>query len=381
MNQFNTIQDMLNYYYPSNTYIQKDAPVLSTTTGVLNQVYGEAVWALFNQEANMLGLLPKTPWKRSGWRLQTARAGTTADGGVAEAGAIPATTKGTYVEVTNTLKTVSHTFDISEVARLQAMSEDDSIADLEFLRQTHGIKHKEAMNQMLLVDASVEAAASTAAYAGKDGFETIDRAISSDSEEDAFGGSDSAFFDIFGLDRDSATTYDSYVDHNSGTDRAFTDSILRSALMSVGEDGGNTTVIATGWDTYNNLIALYSDQVRYNVLDNSTSQVGVNGIQTDTGIEAGFRVSTVYGAPLIKTKDMIKDTSSRIFLLDTSDPEGNGEPRIGLNIAQPTMYFESGMASGNPFAIDKFATEGAYATFGEIKLTAFQSQGKIRDLL
>ena len=380
MTEFQTIQDLMDYYYPSSVYLEKDAPVTSSTTGFLNVVYGEAVWALFNQEANMLGMIPKTPWRKSGWRLQTARAGSTADGGVAETGSIPATIKGTFVEVDNTLKTNSHTFDLTEVARLQALSEDDSIADLEFLRQTHGIKHKEAMNQQLVVDASVAAAAATANYSGKVGFETLDRAISNDSEEDAFGGSFTSYFDIFGLDRDTATTYDSFVDHNSGSDRAISDTIFRTGLMTVGENGGNTTVAMTGWDTYNDMIALYSDQVRYNVLGKSKGKVSVNGIETDDGIDVGFRITTVYDVPLIKTKDMMKDGASRIFLMDTSDPEGFGEPRLSLSIAQPTMYFETGMAGGNPFAINKFATEGAYVTFGEIKVTAFNAHGKIRDL-
>ena len=377
----NTIQDLLDYYYPSSAYFEKtDAPVLSTTTAALNVVFGEAVWATFNQESNVLGILPKTPWKKSGWRLQTARAGTTADGGVAENGAIPDTIKGTFVEVTNTLKTVSHSFDLSEVLRLQALSDDDSMGDLQFLRETMGIKHKEAMNQQLVVDVSAGADAATANYAGKDGFETLDRVISNDSEEDAFGGSYTTWFDIFGLDRDTGTTYDAYVDHNSGTDRSISDSMIRTAWTTIGEDGGNTTVLFTGWDTYSDIIALYSDQVRYNVLGETKAQVGVNGIQTDTGVNTGLRMTSVYEFPIIRAKDTTKDGASRVYLLDTSDPEGFGEPRLQLSIAQPTLYFESGMASGNPFAINKFGNEGAYATFGEIKCTYFQAQGKIRDL-
>jgi len=379
--QFNTIQDLLDYHYPASAYLNKvDAPVLSNTTGVLNVVYGEAVWALFNQEANMLGVIPKDSWKSSGWRLQTTRAGTTADGGVAEAGAIPDTIKPDWVEVDNTLKTVSHTFDVAEVVRLQAASNDDSIANMEYMRQIMGVKHKEAMNQQLLVDVSADAAAASANYTGKTGFETLDRAISSDSEEDAFGGTYSGFFDIFGLDRDATTTFDSFVDHNSGVDRAFTDALLRTGIQTAGQNGGNTTVLMSGWDTYNDAIALYSDQVRYNVLGESTNSVGVNGIQTEEGINTGIRLTSIYGIPFIKTKDMIVDGASRIFGLDTSDPEGFGEARVQLSVAQPTLYFETGMASGNPFAINKFATEGAYATFAEVKVTAFQSCFKIRDL-
>lgn len=383
MAQIRTIQDLEEMYYGSGSeFIMKtDAPLLTSTTGVYNAVFGQLVWALYNQEANAFGILPKTVWNRSGWRLQTARAGTSADGGVAEGGAIPDTIKPTFVEVTNTLKTVAHTFDISEVLSYLSTIEDDALGRLEFMRQATAIKHKEAMNQQLLRDISALAAAATANNTGIDGFESLDRAISSDSEEDAFGGSYTGYFDIFGLDRDSATTYDSYVSHNSGTDRAITDLILRTAIWSIAEDGGNTTAILTGYDTIRNIIALYADQVRYQTVGEAKVSFGVNGIQTDSGIDVGVRVASVYGIPLIPSKDVTKDTISRIYLLDTSDPEGFGEPRLQLSIAKPTQYFETGIEQGNPFAINKFNTEGLFRTLGELKLTAFQTQGKIRDLL
>lgn len=383
MVQINSIQELEDRYYGSgiSEIMKTDAPVLTSTTGVYNAVYGKLVWSLFNQEANVLGLLPKSVYKKSGWRLMTARAGTTADGGVAEDGAIPDTVKPTFVEVTNTLKTVAHSFDVSETQAYLASVEDDAIGEVEYMRQIIGTKHKEAMNQMLLADASAEAAASTGNYAGKDGFETLDRVISSDSEEDAFGGSNTSYFDIFGLDRDSATNYDSYVSHNSGTDRAISDSILRDAFFSIAEDGGQTTALVTGHDTYKNIIALYADQVRYNVLGETKAKFSVNGIETDNGLEAGMRISSVYGNPIITAKDVTKDTGSRIYLLDTSDPEGFGEARLQLSIAKPTQYFETGIGQDDPFAINKFNTEGVYRTLGEVKCTTLQAQGKIRDLL
>jgi hypothetical protein len=381
--KINTIQELEDYFYGSNSsnIMKEDAPVLSSTTGVYNAVYGKLVWALFNQEANVLGLLPKSVWNKSGWRLQTARATSVSYGGVSEGGAVPDTIKPTWVEVVNTLKTVAHSFDVSEIETYLSDVEDDAIGNMEYMREVMGIKHKEDMNVALLADASAEAAAGSADYAGKTGFETIDRVISSDSEEDAFGGTYNAYFDIFGLDRDSATTYDSYVSHNSGTDRAVSDSIVRTAIWSIAEDGGNTTVMVTGYDTIRSVLGLYSDEVRYSVVGETGMKVSVNGIDTDKGINFGARISTLYGIPLIPSKDVTKDTISRIYLLDTSDPEGHGEPRIGLDIAKPTQYFETGIEQGNPFAINKFNTEGLYRTLGEIKCTALQTQGKIRDLL
>lgn len=376
----NTLAELEAYYYGSDV-LKTDAPVLSSTTGVFNAVFGKFVWDQFNQEANTFGILPKTVWKKSGWRLATARAGSTADGGVAEGGAIPDSIKKTYEEVTNGLKTVAHNFENSEIQEYLASVDDDAAANLTDLMSTGASKHKEAMNQQLLRDASAQAAAATATYTGITGFETLDRVISSDSEEDAFGGTYDGYFDIFGLDRDSVTTYDSVVDHNSGTDRDLTDSILRSNIYDIKEAGGNTTVVHTGWDTINAIIGLYIDQLRYsNVVSESKVTVDVNGIQTEEGLNAGMIVQSVYGIPMISSKDVTKDTLSRIYLLDTSDPESSGEPRLGLSIAKPTRYFEAGIDRGTPFVIDKFTTQLLYETVGEIKCTRLDLQAKIRDL-
>jgi len=375
-----TIQELEAYYY-GNDIAKVDAPILSSTTGVFNVVFGKFVWDIFNQEANTFGILPKTVWQKSGWRLATARAGSTADGGVSEGGAIPDSIKKTYLEVTNGLKTVAHVFENSEIQEYVNNVDDDATASLAQLMEDGAVKHKEAMNQQLLRDASAQAAAATANYAGVDGFETIDRVISSDSEEDAFGGTYTSYFNIFGLDRDSGTTHDSIVDHNSGTDRDLTDSLIRGMIYDLKDAGANTTVINTGWDTINATIALYIDQLRYsNTVSEAHVSIDVNGIQTEEGIDAGFRVSSVYGIPMIASKDVTKDTISRMYFLDTSDPEGSGEPRMTLSIAKPTRFFEAGIDRGTPFTIDKFTTQLLFSTLGEIKSTRLDLQGKIRDL-
>ena len=383
MTKITNIHELEALYYGASgdgSVQKQDAPVLSSTTGVYNRVFGQFVWATFNQEANTVGIIPKTVWDRSGWRLQTARAGSSADGGVAEGGAIPDTIKPTFLEVSNSLKTNAHTFEVSEHQEYFVQHEDDATSDLAHMREVMGTKHKEAMNQLLLADTSAEAAGAGADYTGKNGFETIDRVISSDSEEDAFGGTYNDWFNIFGLDRDSATTFDSNVSHNSGTDRALTDSLIRTIIYDIKEDGGNTTVINTGYDTARTATALYSDQVRYNVLGEAKVQVGVNGIQTELGIDVGIRISTIYQIPMIESKDVTKDTISRMYFLDTSDPEGSGKPRLSLDISHPTQYFQAGVDDNTPFTIDKFTTKGMYRTNGEIRCTSLQSQGKLRDL-
>ena len=376
-----TIQDLEELYYGTGANdIQKtDAPVLTSTTGVYNRIFGKLTWTIFNQEVNTLGILPKTVWTKSGWRLITARAGSAADGGIAEGGSLPDTIKPTFLEVSNGLKTVAHNFEVSEVQEY-LVDKDDATSDLEHLRAVMGDKHKEAMGQQLLSDVSAAAAAATANYAGRDEFETLDRVISSDSEEDAFGGTYTTFFDIFGLDRDSGTTHDSVVSHASGVDRSVSDTLIRDMIYDLKEAGAQTTAINTGYDTASAVIALYSDQVRYSVVGEATVQASVNGIQTEKGIDVGIRVSTIYQIPQIQSKDVTKDTISRMYFLDTSDVEGSGEARLSLSVAKPTQYFQAGIDVNTPFSTGKFNTEGMYRTMAEIKCTQLNMQGKIRDL-
>jgi len=369
-----TIEDLENLYYGKGAeYIAKaDAPVLSTTTGVYNAVYGAQVWAQLNQEANAFGILPKYPWTRSGWRVITARSSASVIGGVAENATLPETTKPSFLEVSTKPKTVVHTFDVSEVQEFLATeSDDDAIGDMAFMRQYKGIEHKEYINKMLLMDVDTLAG---------DNFESIDRVCSAYSEVNAglCGANDA---DIYGIDRDAAASWaDAYVSHNSGTDRSLTDEIIRTAMYNVRTNGGNTTVLLTGEDTYSVIQGLYDPQVRYSVLGEATVKIGVNGIDTKDGINVGIHVASLYGVPIITSKDVAKDTISRIYLLDTSDPEGFGIPRLGFKVAKPTQYFEAGISMGDPFSINRLGNEGMYRTMGELICTFFKAQGKIRDL-
>lgn len=367
---YNTIQDMEDAYYGKSSAIKKDdAPIITSTTGVYNAVYGAQTWAMLNQEANAFGVLPKFIHKRSGWRLVTARAGTLGTGGVAENGAIPDSIKPTWEEVSTKPKTVAHTFNVSEIQGfLASTGDDDAIGDMAYMRQFMSVQHTEHMNKMLMADANTVAG---------NNLESIDRVCGSKAEVALVDAND---LDIYGLDRDAPTTYDAYVSHNSGTDRVLTDSLIREAIYNISTSGGKTNLLMTGADTYSAIQGLYDPQVRYSVLGQSTVKVGVNGIQTKDGIGVGIDVASIYGKPVIITKDTTQDTISRLYFLDTTDPEGFGQPRLGLRIAKPTQYFEAGMAAGDPFGINKLADEGMYRTMGELICTALHAQGKIRDL-
>jgi hypothetical protein len=96
------------------------------------------------------------------------------------------------------------------------------------------------------------------------------------------------------------------------------------------------------------------------------------------GIEAGFIVATYNGVPIIPTKDMPDDTAtsagslSRIYYLDTD--------YLWFQTAIPTQYFESGIETGDPFAINRLGQEGLYRTMGELWCSFFGASGSIRNL-
>lgn len=381
--QYETIEDLERAHYDPEFlglvddmgyahFAKADAPVLSTTTGVFNAVFGANVWAQINQEANVLGSLPKYPWPQSGWRVQTDRAGTTADGGVAENAALPDTIKPTFAEVSTKPKTIAHNFDVSEIQdSLATTGADDAIGAMEHMRIVTANKHREAMNQQLLVDVDTLAG---------DGLESIDRVCSAFAEIAANGlGAGDA--DIYGVDRDAGASWaDAYLDTGSGTDRVLTDKMIRTADNTIQQNGGNPTFWVTGHDTYTALQGLYDSQVQYNPLGEAKFKISVNGIDSPDGFDVGITIATLYAKPLIISKDVAKDTISRLYLLDTSDPEGFGRPRLGIAIMKPTQYFEAGMNRGDPFGIDRIGNEGMFRTSGELICTFFAAQGKIRDL-
>ena len=136
----------------------------ASNPALYNLIYGQKVWSMINREINALSILPKKPWKSSGWRILKERAvGGGLDtfaanpdklGGTAENAALSDITnvKPEYSVLNVTPKTVAHTFEISEIAQLMA-GLDDGIGDLiANYREEVGITHAEVMNRQILLD-------------------------------------------------------------------------------------------------------------------------------------------------------------------------------------------------------------------------------------
>ena len=374
-NYVRTVKDLERYYYGAGNamgysysgseLLKADAPLLSSTSGTYQAIYGRKVWSQMNQEFNAFSILPKKPWDRSGWRVITGKPNAgTLHGGVAENATLPETVKPVFQHIAAKPKTIAHTFDMSEVAVFLS-DKDDGLGDIRaVLKEEMGKHHAEMCAQMLLTDVTTVAG---------NNFESLDRITTGDSSAMTSGthyaaGED----DIYSIDRDVETAW-AHAECNAdtgGTNRNMGLDQLDDLFQKVWVRGGNPKVILTGYDTLMRLQQLLQSQQRF--MEEKRVTPTYNGVKGVPGMEAGFIVATYNGVPIIPTKDMPTDGISRMYYLDTD--------YMHFSTGIPTQYFESGIETGDPFAINRLGQEGLYRTMGEVWTTFFGAQGSIRDL-
>ena len=396
-----TIQQLERLHYGrlgkgGGFFNKADANIDTSTANYFNYVYGALAWTQLNMEANAWSVLPKAPYKRSGYRLITGRMnmaannGVTALGGTPESGNIADTVRPPVDLLKIKPKIAQIPFGSSTVMDWLAKSSDDDAIGMDFVRTFSAVNHKENMHKMLLADVEGLASAAGANAAGQLNWETLDRIISSDAEEDTLGGAHNDWYDPYdSLDRDATTKFDSVVESASGTigqNGVLTQSVIRrfyKQMMKKANKFGN--VILTGHDVHTEIQEIFSGQTRYKVGE-MMIELGVNGAQTFQGHNVGLQVASLYGVPLIPSKDATQNTGDanevgRMFMLDTTDGEGFGQPRLGIAVAIPTSYNEVGRRDADyPFKLEKFVEKAIYWTFGETLCTKYNSQGKLRDI-
>jgi len=378
-----TIEDMERLYYGAGAganawaysgtdLLKADSPLMSTTTGTYQAIFGRKVWSQLNQEFNAFSILPKKPWEKSGWRVVTAKPNAGAvGGGLPENGTLPETVKPTFAHVSDKPRTVAHTFDLSETAMFLA-DKDDGLGDARAVMKMEMAKHHaEVINKMLLSD--VKNRSSTL-----NDFESLDRCLSATNIE-ATSFSDIAAGDHkqYNIDRaddgSSQSWYDSNVDAGaSSAQRPLTLNILDGMFRSVWERGGQPKVILTGYDTLEKIQQLLQPQQRFTEMKRVVP--GVNGVKGVPGMEAGFIVATYNGVPLIPSKDIVEDGGglSRMYYMDTD--------YLYFCTAKPTLYHESGIETGDPFGINRLGQMGMFHTMGDLWQLFYGAHGKVRDL-
>ena len=383
-NYVRTVKDLERYYYGAGNamgysysgseLLKADAPLLSTTAGTYQAIYGRKVWSQLNQEFNAFSILPKKPWDRSGWRVVTAKPSTSVGGGIAENGTLPDTTKPTFQHVAAKPKTIAHSFDMSETA-IFLSDKDDGLGDIRsVLKEEMGKHHAEHINQMLTQDVDTPA--------GND-IESIDRITAAyDNDANSLIGmvnghddlSADADLDIYSIDRSANSWSNAEMSNNqvsnTSTDRVLSLDVVDDMFQKLWVRGGNPKVVLTHYDTLMRLQQLLQSQQRF--MEEKRVTPTYNGVKGVPGIEAGFVVATYNGVPIIPSKDVAQDTIGRMYFLDTD--------YLHFSTGIPTQYFESGIETGDPFAINRLGQEGLYRTMGEVWTTFFGGQGQVRAL-
>jgi hypothetical protein len=236
------------------------------------------------------------------------------------------------------------------------------------LKEEMGKHHADHINRMLLVDVETPA--------GND-FESLDRLTSDPDSMTTGTGHVSATtdHDLYSITRDGSSDFHSAevdVSAAANTNRNLSLNQLDGLFQQIWVRGGNPKVMLTGYDTLMRVQQLLQSQQRF--MESKRVTPTYNGVKGVPGIEAGFIVATYNGVPLIPSKDVVTDTSgiSRIYYFDTD--------YLWFQTAIPTQYFESGIETGDPFAINRLGQEGLYRTMGEVWDSFFGAGGSIRDL-
>lgn len=359
--RYETMEDMLRAYYgPYSGYMRKDEPVLTTTSGYYNAIYGAKLWVEVTTSANALGALPKKVWDYSGYRLVYA-AGITTSAAVAENGAVPATYQPDVLEIPIKPQIEAANYNMSAV-QIVLEGKDDVVRWAE-LSQYMAQEFNNRMDRQLFATATTTVAS---------GLESLDRIISSYAEEALLDEGDCdpwGYGSTGAVDRSGGTTYDSYISHNSGTTRflALThlDSLFTNCRPYWNTASYESKVIFTGYDTLERLEQLLQPQQRFG---EKQVQFGVNGVQTLRGAEGGFDVATYKGIPIIPDQNTLQDTLSRIYLVDLE--------RLWMAIAMPPQHVET----EDWIKLGYFYREAMDVMMGNTVSTGFHCHGKARDL-
>jgi len=346
----NTIEELQDAAYAELSNVAKaDAPLLSNTSGTYNTVFGAETWLQLNEQTNLWGIMAKKPFQQSGFRIETSWADTLGTGGYSEGAGLPETVKPNFKEVELSLTRIQHTYSDSDIKEIRFNSNDDDLG-INAVRDSVKRLHIKTINTMLSADAGAAAVG--------DNLESIDRLISSQAECVADSGNENNY-DIYGFDRSADTRYDSNVVATAGASMVKSD--VRALLSSINTaSGSRPNVFICNNDVADLLETLYEDQLRYSGA--ARLSIGVNGINTQAGDDAGFTVSQIAGIPLIRDADIAND-----FLY------GINTDFVWVEVGMPTQNEES----SERLMTGLNGTKGVFTTICQLKGVNPKALGKL----
>lgn len=380
-----TIQDMVDYWYgfvpdyyanKSSQMSKQDDPVLSTTDGYRNAVYGSEVFYTINHEANAFALLENRAWVKSGERTVTDFGHGVASGGESENATIPDTDAPEIDQYEQDPKTIAHSFDVSQVKQLLADTQDDDLDDpFDWLRRYYGEgtehqtgmgEHPKHINEQLLT--AVDDAGNA------DNVLSLDQLISDQDETSILNNPTNA--NVYGFDRTSGE-FESNVIDNAGNDQTFTIDLLDDAITQVKQNSGKNPVaddnyfFLTNHDTFQRIEEEVGGKER---LEAVRATMGLNGVQTQPGDDVGITVQSYKDIPIFESVDVPQDGIGRVYLVDSST--------MFMKTLLPTQFYDSGTeVNDDPYSIGRLGNQGLYVTIAETTTVSPASHAKIRDLV
>jgi len=330
------------------------AAITSGDTGAYNATYTREVVSQVSTLKNLYGCLPKKAWTKQGWRAKTVAA-VSSGLGVAEGGTLGTAAEETWIEIAPTIKEWEKVHDFSQ--RMDCYSRIADALDKNSSHASFAEDFFHAFETDLLVDMGTLAAYNV---------ESLDRICGSSGENTALS-YDAADEDLYSIDRSANTTLDANSLHASGVDRTLSESLindLREGQEMYWNAEGDKMYL-TGFDSWTAWSELEAAKLRFGS-DTFTMTVG-DGIKTATGGKGGWKITTWDGAPIIRSDCVVKDTISRIYLLDLN--------HIELANAIPLAFHDN----SDMFTVGHI-TKGVWYGAGELICDKPRAFGKLRDL-
>jgi hypothetical protein len=422
MTRLLTFQDIMQFYdtgalspivSPDDSVFTKTMINTGAGTGVWNPIYGAQAWYQLNTEANLFGLLPKLTWDKSGFRTVAAFTRTSPSMTITETGTLPTPTVPTISTIKLVPKVAVNTFQTSQVVeQLAKLSQDDIFANLDTIRMFYATEHVKLLNQAMNRVVVGSGTLGCEDYTGtvnvfgtlvssiavnSNMLESIDRIVASYAEGTAVGLTGASTPTLThvvspyagAVSRAAASSYDSQVLAPSGSigvAATLTDTSIRSLIQQTRTAGGYNNVFVTGYNTYAEIQGLYLSNWRTVTWGELRVDTGLNGIKAAEGLDVGVKVASIYGLPMISAVDTPQSQYNgtvsvgvqNIYLLDTTDTEGYGDARLGVQVLNPTNYLET--SARDFILLGALAYQGMYMTIGEQACRFFAAQGKLRDI-
>lgn len=351
----------------------KQADYTTGTTGLLNRVFGRQTWAQLNVDAptwDALPFLQLGPNTSLGWRAKTAFA-SNGTAGQSE-GNIPNAITSSFQEVSPTPTESSTQMRVSGLHQDMADIDDVALGAISDVQSDVTQEHSKQIERALHGDIDTTA--------GND-IESVDRLTASSSNQGTVGWT-AGDEDIFGIDRSANTWADAQQDAAASNRALTTELIDQNLLRAVQEEGADPTFWVTGFDTATDIDHLYDDRARIDMeVSDLTPGETVNDAEARDGMHVSTIIGKLHGRPIIQSDQVNQDGSSRLYLLDTTNPAGRDKPRAGIDIIRPTEVFIAGERSNNmPQAIDFLGDSVLATTRAQLGSRALHKQGQLRDL-